>query len=81
MKTSNILIAFLSILVAFLLLRNCDRKQTERVEIVKFDTIEVIKPIERIVVRKGKPKIKYIYDTIIVSQPFVAQHGQCLFSF
>lgn len=44
----------------------------EKSEVLRIDTITIIKPVERIVVSKAKPKIIYQRDTIIQTKPFVA---------
>ncbi len=39
---------------------------------LRVDTIEIVKPKEKIIIRKAKPKIIYRRDTIFQTTPFVA---------
>ncbi|QLH54985.1 MAG: hypothetical protein CH6_4507 [Candidatus Kapaibacterium sp.] len=73
MKTSNILVVLITAVVVFAIVQTCRRSSIERVEIVKYDTIEIVKPVEKIVIQKAKPRIKIVRDTIIKTKPFVAE--------
>lgn len=73
MKTSNILVAFVTAVLVFVIIQTCRRNSIERVEVVKYDTIEIVKPVERIVIQRAKPKIKILRDTIIETKPFIAE--------
>ncbi len=73
MKTSNILVALVTAVVVFAIVQTCRRSSIEGVEIVKYDTIEIVKPVEKIVIQKAKPRIKIVRDTIIETKPFVAE--------
>ncbi len=55
------------------MVQTCRRSSIERVEVVKFDTIEIVMPVEKIVIQKAKPRIKILRDTIIETKPFVAE--------
>ncbi len=72
MKFTNSLIFFLLTLVIVLFvyfkLRPPDIIHKE---VLRIDTIEIIKPKEKIILRKAKPKIIYRYDTIVKTSPFV----------
>lgn len=73
MKTNSIVIAILIVTICLLVSKTCNNTKIETHEVVRVDTIEVIKPVEKIVIQKAKPKIKYVRDTIVVAQPFIAQ--------
>ncbi|MCX7909862.1 MAG: hypothetical protein N2560_10175 [Ignavibacteria bacterium] len=62
----------LLVLVCIILYLISIPKKTEKVELVRLDTVTIVRPTERIVVRKLKPKIVYLRDTIIQTQPFIA---------
>ncbi|MCX7880790.1 MAG: hypothetical protein N2517_09030 [Ignavibacteria bacterium] len=72
MKLNWILIFCLAI-VSFLYIYECSRNSKREISVAKkVDTIQIIKPIEKIIVKQAKAKIKYTRDTVIVFKPFEA---------
>lgn len=72
MKVNNLLVLVIIVLLAWILASKLSRKNVERLEIVRIDTVEIVKPKERIIVKRAKPKIIYLRDTIVESKPYVA---------
>ena len=72
MKACKLITIVLVGIVIFLWLFQLQKPKPSPVEIHRIDTVTVVKPFEKLVVRRAKPKIIYRRDTIFQTAPFVA---------
>lgn len=71
MKT---IIIILSIIICFLLLHNfLSKKEGKSIVSYQHDTLYIVKEAEPVIIERAKTKIKYVKDTVIKTQPFVAE--------
>jgi hypothetical protein len=71
MRTQRIITIVLFALILILILLHLRKPKSSPVEILKIDTITLVKPVEKVVIRRAKPKIIFRRDTIIQTHPFV----------
>lgn len=72
MNANKIFIAIILALILVIILQSFKSKKFPDVELLKVDTVEIVKVVEKVEIRKAKPKIIYKHDTIYQTKGFVA---------
>jgi len=72
MRIADIIVLAAIAVIIFLVFQERSSKQLERI-VTRIDTIEIVKPVERVVIAKAKPKVVVKRDTIVCVKPFIAE--------
>jgi hypothetical protein len=71
MKTTIIILSI--IICLLLILHFVNKNEIKSIVTYQHDTLYIVKEAEPVIIERAKTKIKYVKDTLIQTQPFVAE--------
>jgi len=71
MKTTIIILSI--IICLLLILHFVNKNEIKSIVTYQHDTLYIVKEAEPVIIERAKTKIKYVKDTVIQTQPFVAE--------
>ncbi|MFN3307305.1 MAG: hypothetical protein ACK42Z_09000 [Candidatus Kapaibacteriota bacterium] len=73
MNTNKFLVAVSLVLTIIVLMQYLNKHQCPNYKLVRVDTVQIVKVVEKVQIQKAKPRIIYKHDTIYQSSGFIAQ--------